>query len=482
MSVLKSLWEVVKLPGGSRAKMPAEQPRAMLMTYDEWMGSGEWVTPSTAIRNVAVLACVRVLAESVAALPLKLYRRTANGKQEAADHPLWDVLHNIANTELTSFELRELLMAHLLLWGNCYCEIEMNGRADVLGLWPIRPDRVEVLRTDSGRLAYVVRNEAGQVQNILPAYRVLHIRGLGADGIVGYSPVTLARNAVGLAQTMERLGNAIFANGASPGGALRHPGKLSEAAYTRLMESWQARHQGVGNVNRVAILEEGMDWKEIGMPLDDAQFLETRKFQTSEIARLYRVPPHKIGDLDRATFSNVEQQEISFVVDTLTPWCVRIEQAIMRDLIGVRERQALFAEFAVQGRMRGDMQTRYNAYAVGRQWGWLSRNDIRRLENLDTIDGGDDYLTPLNMSVLGKEPPAPAAQVARQWIGDACRRIEQRAADRDPKHAAWISDVLQPLFRAAGEPDEGAAELALNWVRDGLTVLELHARLRALFE
>jgi HK97 family phage portal protein len=434
---------------------------------------GASVTPSSAITNTAVLGCVMVLSQSVASLPLITYRRTADGKERASSHALYTVLHSLPNPEMTSFDLRETLMMHLTLWGNAYCEIEMNRRGDVLALWPLRPDRTWPARHDDGQLWYHTRLPNNR-EVALPKYRVWHIRNLSVGGIMGMSPIALAREAIGLSKAGEELGNRFFANGAKPGGVLQHPGKLSDEAYDRLKGSWEARHQGLDNVNRVAILEEGMQWKDVGMPLDDAQFLETRKFQIGEIARVFRVPPHMIQDLDRATFSNIEHQGIDFVTYSLTPWLVRIEQSISRDLVGPIERNAIFAEFMIDGFLRGDIASRYSAYSIGRQWGWLSRNDIRRMENMNPIEGGDDYLTPMNMTVLGEEPPAPqpppqveppatppadspsdqppadtnAQRALRTLIFDACRRIADRATDRDRKHIPWVEDVVRPLVRA----------------------------------
>jgi HK97 family phage portal protein len=450
---------------------------------------GASVTPSSAITNTAVLGCVMVLSQSVASLPLITYRRTSDGKERANSHALYTVLHSLPNPEMTSFDLRETLMMHLTLWGNAYCEIEMNRRGDVLALWPMRPDRTWPARHDDGQIWYHTRLPNNQ-EIALPKYRVWHIRNLSVGGIMGMSPIALAREAIGLSKAGEELGSRFFANGAKPGGVLQHPGKLSDEGYNRLKSSWEARHQGLDNVNRVAILEEGMQWKDVGMPLDDAQFLETRKFQIGEIARIFRVPPHMIQDLDRATFSNIEHQGIDFVTYSLTPWLVRIEQSISRDLVGPIERNAIFAEFMIDGFLRGDIASRYSAYSIGRQWGWLSRNDIRRMENMNPIEGGDDYLTPMNMTVLGEEPPAPepppqveppaapvddapvdsnAQRALRTLIFDACKRIENRAADRDAKHRVWVADVLRPLVRAVdasmseSDVEQGVSFFLARW-------------------
>lgn len=451
-----------------------------------WLGSGSAdpvVTPSSAITNMAVLSCVRVLAESIATLPMKLFRRSQEGRSAAVDHAVYRVLHDQGNAEMTAFELREVMMFHLALWGNFYGEIEMNGRADVLGVWPLLPDRTKPVRTESGNLAYVTRMPSGD-NLMLPAYRVLHVRGMGNTGLMGMSPIALARKAIGLSQNAEKLGITVYGNGAVPGGSLEHPGKLTEAAYKRLLESWETRHQGVEKANRVAILEEGLKWNPNSMPLSDAEFIESRKFQLTEICRLYRMPPHMIQDLERATFSNIEHQSLNFVVHTLMPWLVRIEQAVSRDLIGERERQQLFAKFSVNGLARGDMKSRYEAYAIGRNWGWLSPNDVRDLEDMNQIPGGDTYLSPLNMSELGVPPPTPEPEPAQEppaddpgnrtmvaWCLDASTRIAARLeGDWSERHAPWVAGVIRPLLATqSGHDLDARSNVAADMVISSTT-------------
>lgn len=364
--------------------------------------SGVTVNESTAMRCTAVYAAVRILAETIASLPLPVYRRLpGGGKERAHDHPLYRILHDQANEEMTSFVWRETLMGHLALWGNAYSEIERNQAGEVIGLWPLRPDRTWPERDPkSGKLVYKTLLPDGKGV-VLPADRVLHIPGLSFDGLVGYSPIRLAREAIGLALAAEEFGARFFANDARPGGVLEHPGKLSQEAHERLRKSWEEMHQGLSKKHRIAILEEGMKFHEVSIPPEDAQFLETRKFQVTEIARIFRIPPHLLGDLERATFSNIEHQSIEFVVHTIRPWLVRWEQAINTKLFSEAERRVYFAEFLVDGLLRGDIESRYRAYAIGRQNGWLSANDIRELENMNPIPGGDIYLIPLNMVPAG---------------------------------------------------------------------------------
>lgn len=357
--------------------------------------TGISVTPTTALYSTAVYACVKILAETVASLPLPVYRRLERSKERDPSHPLYTLLHDQPNPEMTSFEFREALMGHLALRGNAYAEIVRDGAGKVVELWPLRPDRMQVKR-ESGKLAYYYAVGTQTVR--IGADRIMHLRGLSDDGIIGYSPVRLAREAIGLALATEEFGARFFGNNSRPGGILVHPNKLTDEAKKRLKESWEAAQGGLSNAHRVAVLEEGIKWEQIGIAPEDAQYLETRNFQLAEIARFYRIPGVLVGLDDKtSTYASAEQFFLSFVVHTIRPWLVRWEQAIKRDLFTPSERETHFAEFLVDGLLRGDIQSRYNAYAVGRQNGWLSANDIRRLENMDEIEGGDIYLVPLNM-------------------------------------------------------------------------------------
>lgn len=357
--------------------------------------TGKAVTANTALQSSAVFACVRVLAETIASLPLFVYRSTPNGKEKAYDHPCYYMLHDLANEEMTSFTFRETMMTHLLLWGNAYAEIEYNKAGLAKGLWPLRPDQTWPERDPTtGELVYKTILPDGKGV-VLPKERVLHIVGLSLDGLVGVSPIRMAREAIGLSLAAEEFGARFFGDGARPGGILEHPGKLSKEARENLRQSWEYMHQGLDKSHRIAILEEGITYKQIGIPPEDAQFLETRRFQIEEIARIFRVPLHLIQDLSHATFSNIEHQSIDFVVHTVRPWLVRWEQALNWKLF--YNSTKFWAEFNVEGLLRGDIESRYRAYATARQWGWMSVNEIRELENMNRIPNGDIYLQPLNM-------------------------------------------------------------------------------------
>ena len=370
--------------------------------------AGKTVTERSAMQMTAVYSCVRILAEAIAGLPLHVYRyKEDGGKEKASDHPLYLLLHDEPNPEMSSFVFRETLMTHLLLWGNAYAQIIRNGKGEVIALYPLMPNKMTVDRDDKGQLYYsyqrgtdeAIRDKAQTV--ILRPSDVLHIPGLGFDGLVGYSPIAMAKNAIGLAIATEEYGAKFFANGAAPSGVLEHPGTIKDP--TRVREAWQSQFGGSSNSGKVAVLEEGMKYTPISISPEQAQFLETRKFQINEIARIFRVPPHMVGDLEKSSFSNIEQQSLEFVKYTLDPWVVRWEQSIQRTLLTAEEKSQYFVKFNLEGLLRGDYQSRMNGYATARQNGWMSANDIRELENLDRIpaeQGGDLYLINGNMLPL----------------------------------------------------------------------------------
>lgn len=370
--------------------------------------SGKNVNEMTALQTTAVYACVRILAEAIASLPIHVYKHTDEGKEQDVNHQLYYLLHDEPNPDMTSFVFRETLMSHLLIWGNAYAQIIRDGRGQVLALYPLLPDRMNVKRDDKGELYYVYQRSEEDNPNfkdkgniILKKSEVLHVPGLGFDGLIGYSPIAMAKNAVGMTLATEEYGASFFANGANPGGVLEHPGILKDPSKVR--DSWNQVYQGTNNSHKVAVLEEGMSYKTIGIPPNEAQFLETRKFQINEIARLYRIPPHMVGDLEKSSFSNIEQQSLEFVKYTLDPWVVRFEQAFQKALLLPDEKKTYFIKFNVDGLLRGDYQSRMNGYAIGRQNGWLSTNDIRRLEDMNPLskeEGGDLYLVNGNMTKL----------------------------------------------------------------------------------
>ncbi|MBR4767150.1 MAG: phage portal protein [Clostridia bacterium] len=398
----------------SRRSRDRPKDRTAGSSFAFYMGgssSGNYVTERSAMQMTAVYACVRILSEAIASLPVHVYRYGEDGsKEKAINHPLYFLLHDEPNPEMSSFLFRETLMTHLLLWGNAYAQVIRNGKGEVVALYPLMPNKMTVDRDENGRLFYsyyrgsdeALKDKSATV--ILKPSDVLHIPGLGFDGLVGYSPIAMAKNAIGMAMACEEYGAKFFANGAAPGGVLEHPGTIKDPQ--RVRDSWQNAFGGSKNSNKIAVLEEGMKYTPISISPNEAQFLETRKFQINEIARIFRVPPHMVGDLEKSSFSNIEQQSLEFVKYTLDPWVVRWEQSISRTLLNDSEKKDYFVKFNVEGLLRGDYQSRMNGYATARQNGWMSANDIRELENLDRIpaeDGGDLYLVngslcPLSMA------------------------------------------------------------------------------------
>ncbi|MBR0380319.1 MAG: phage portal protein [Mogibacterium sp.] len=370
--------------------------------------AGKRVNERSAMQMTAVYSCVRILSEAVASLPLHMYEIKDNGsKVKAGAHPLYFLLHDEPNPEMTSFIFRETLMTHLLLYGNAYAQVIRNGKGEVIALYPLMPERMKVDRDDNGQLYYeysVSDADAPTMKGTtvkLNPMDVLHVPGLGFDGLVGYSPIAMAKNAIGLAIATEEFGSKFFANGANPSGVLEHPGVLKDPS--KIRDSWTQTFGGSGNSNKVAVLEEGMHYTPISISPEQAQFLETRKFQISEIARIFRVPPHMIGDLDRSTFNNIENMSREFVTYTLDPWLVRWEQAIKRVLIAPEEKKKYFVKFNVDGLLRGDYQSRMTGYATAINNGFMCPNDVRSLEQLDLIPeekGGNNFMVNGNMVKL----------------------------------------------------------------------------------
>ena len=434
------------------------QEKRSLAKYDDYLdylisggdtnAAGVTVNEKTAISNTAVYACVRILAETVGSLPLVTYKRLEpRGKERATNHPLYKILHDAPNPYMTAIVFIETLMGHAATWGNAYADIEWGPNGQVKHLWPLRPDRmIKVDYDDSGKLVYIYQLPDNQ-KTVLHSDRVLHILGLGFDGFMAYSPIAKARDAIGLSVAAEKYGGRFFRNGARPGGVLRHPGKLGEDASKRLKEDWNKMHQGVNNSHRIAILEEGMDYTQIGLPPGDAQFIEVRKFQLQEVARIFRVPPHMLADLERATFSNIEHQSIDFVVHTIRPWLVRWEQAIKQKLLNINDRDTYFTEFLVDGLLRGDTATRYAAHAVARQWGWASANDIREIENQNPLPGeqGDVYLIPMNMIAAGQmNEPKPLPM-----IEEKSRSVKEQRSIKSAQNRGRLTKAYERVFADA---------------------------------
>ena len=384
--------------------------------------SGAVVNEQTAMQNTAVFACVRILSEAVASLPLHVYRyKKDGGKERAPDHSLYHLLHNAPNSDMSSFVFRETLMSHLLLWGNAYAQVVRNGRGQATALYPLLPNRMEVSRAANGQLIYTYTRDTDEGSYGTITMRcedVLHIVGLGFDGLIGYSPIAMARNAIGLSIATENFGARFFANSARPSGVLEHPGIVKD--HEHLKQSWRSQFSGEGQ-HSIAVLEESMKFHPISINPNDAQFLDTRKFQTQEIARIFRIPPSFLGDLERATFSNAEQLSLDFVKFTLAPWLTRFEQAMEQRLLLPSERTSVFIRHNVEGLLRGDYKTRMEGYAIGIQNGIMSVNDVRSLENMDPLsdeEGGNIHVLNGNVIKLSQAGAAYYHNLPRSDVND----------------------------------------------------------------
>lgn len=393
------------------------RPERRNLTESEWLlkalgggamtTTGRTVGTTDALKNPTVLAAVDYLTSTIASLPLHVYERLPDGgKRRAGDHYLFDILRYAPNGEMTAQEFWEAIVGHVELWGNGYAEIQRNGGGRIAALWPLRPDRMRVWRDDrTAALVYEYALPKGD-RALLQPHQVMHIRGYSLDGVTGLSRIAQAREGIGLALAAEEHGARFFGNDGRPGGYLTHTGRLSEDAQKRLKAAFEVDHRGLSNAHRLAVLEEGMKFEAVGMPHRDAQWIELRKYQREEIAQIMRVKPHKVGILDKATFSNIEHQAIEAVQDDIRPRCTRIEQRVYQDLFTEEGQRTYFAEFLIDGLLRGDSKARADFYASALQNRWMVPNEVRERENLNPIEGGDEFLQVAN--IHGKED-APAS-------------------------------------------------------------------------
>lgn len=480
MSLVADFWQALE-----RRNLPLTDGEAWQNPEGWWPKTAAGVRVSTegALRYAAVYTAVRILMGTVGQLPLIVNERRADGgRDRALDFYLYDILHNRPNPLMTSFHFRTALQGHLVLWGNAYAEIEWSRGGQVLGLWPLRPDKVEAIRTNEAgdALLYDYRLPNGQLVT-LPQRNVLHLRYMSPDGIVGYSPIALHRQGIGLALAAEEFGARFFSNDARPGMVLKHPGQLSDAAFGHLKESWETRHQGLSKSHRIGILEEGMELQEIGIPPQDAQYLEVRAFQRSEIYGMYGIPPHMTGDTEKSTSwgTGIEQQTIGYVVHTMGPWFSCWEQGLDQALMTAAERQRYYTKYVVKGLLRGDSAARATFYQGMFNIGVYSQNDIRELEDDNPIDGGDTYYVPLNMipadqaarGILPSPEPEPSADEEGQRAlpaPDTEQRARQAAAVRhrlQQAHMRIYQDAAGRLLRREAN-DVGNAARRLLGQRD----------------
>lgn len=428
-------------------RTPPEKP-AELRAWGSAAAAGVRVDEDVALTYSAVWACVRVISETIAALPWHLYEKGRNRREEidANTNTVAWLLHYQANPEMSAMVWRETTLAHALLWGNAYSEIERDGAGRPTWLWLLSPDRVQVVRDAGGETLYKYQPEYGDARAV-PARDMLHLRGLGWNGLVGYSVVRMAAESIGLGLGQQRAAASIFGNSVNPSGVLEAEHAVKQEQLEALRDAWRKAYRGPGKAGETIVLPLGLKYKPVTMPLADAQFLESRQFQVDDICRWFRVPPHKVASLGRATWSNIEHQSIEFVTDTLMPWVARLETEANQKLLGRNQQGRLYTRINLQGLLRGDANSRFQAYAIGRQWGWLSANDIRRLEDMDPIPDGDQYLVPVNMTLADRmdeeidarveppEPPAPPAAVAPEPESKSEEKPQPKARARKRKAA-----------------------------------------------
>lgn len=449
--------------------------------FSPMTASGQAVSEGRAMRTSAVYGCVKVLSESVGQLPIHVYQRVGEGRDRADDHPVEDLMR-YPNRINTGSEWRETMQGHVSLRGNAYSAIEVGVNRSINALVPMHPDRVTVRMTPDRELLYdyrepeTVARSAGKVTFLQG--EVLHLRGLSDDGIMGLSPIQQMRESVGMALAAEDYGARFFANDTQGGMIIEMPGTFKdEAAAARFKLSWQEMGTG-GNRHKVRVLEAGAKAQKLGMTNKDAQFLEARKYQLEDIARAFRVPLHLLNSLDRATFNNIEHLGLEFVVHTLGPWLNKWEEAIGRSLIGEDESRRFYVEFLVDAFLRGDIKSRYEAYASGISASWLAPNEVRKRENLSPLPGLDQPLQPLNMAPAGSNAEQAAAIVRREADG-------LRASLREHGPSSAFLNSLKDIYQGVAD-DLRAAGLnefaAMAYCETGKRIIRASGNLPALIE
>lgn len=444
----------------------------LAMGWGSGTAAGVAVSPDNALASSTVYACVQVLAGSVAQMPLKLYRRLERGKEVADTHPLYFLLHDRPNPEMSAFVFKEALMLHLLTWGNAYAEIEWGADGYPVALWPLLPDRMEIERKQ-GVLTYIYRPDF--VRPVpLASWQVFHIPGMGFDGVQGYSPIRVQMETLGAERAQMQYGARFFGNGARPSVVLKHPARLTPEAAARLRSNWNELYQGVANAHRTAVLEEGMGIETLSIPPEEAQFLQTRQFTKREIAAFYRVPPQMIGDLETATYASAEQFSRDFVVFSLGEWLKRWEEQIALRLLVGDESREMFPQFVRDALVITQTGERFQAYATAIQSGVMTPNEARDKENMNPLPGGDDLLLPLNMTKAdavedSTESPSDSSDNDNSLEEQPDDQPQRAAPDIDVLVGAWAADIQRRLAaRIENDVRQGGAKALRNGGRLGL--------------
>ncbi len=441
--------------------------------------AGTVVTVDSAMRNMTVLRCVGIISQTLASMPLVLYKRTGRSRERATDHALYPILQSVGNAEMTAFEVREVRLAHTLTYGNAFALIQYDSMYQITGLLPMAPDRVGIERLPSGRLQYTYWDDNAGQGYVLPAYKVMHTRYTVWRGVWGLSPIRQAMNALGVASAAEEFGARYFGNGSRPSIILKHPGRLNKDAYERLRDSFSANWQGLENAHRINILEEGITPETVGIPPDEAQFLETRQYQVQEIARLYGVPLHMLAVGETATYASAEQEAVNFRQFTVLPWARRDESRLAMDLLTKTERGVgYYIEYLLDGIERATIETRAQAYSTLIQNGMMTPNEGRERENMDPLPGGDVLLMPLNMQMIDANgnvvsASAPSTSSGTEQEDNQDDEPEEEPTpdnDRSAASALLLADVRRRLVaRVANDVRQQGAKALRQGGRTALS-------------
>ena len=446
------------------------------------------VTPDIAMKYSAIWAAVNIISGAVGYLPLATYKRIdGDGREKAREHPVYRLLHDRANEFMDASVFRETLQAHALTWGNGYAEIQRDAKFRPIALWPLLPNRTvpRVVKVVSGERMLVYETTVPNgAKVVLPYYNVLHIKGLGFDGLKGYPVIQYAAESIGLGMGTEKYAGKFFANGAHPSGVLLHDKVLEKQARDQLASDWNEMHKGLDESHRIAILDGGLTWKEIGVNAKESQMIETRKFQITDVARWYQIPVHMLSEMSKSSFNNIEHQGIKFVQMTLWRWLNKWSQESNFKLFTTVEQKTYFTEFMTDALLRGDTKTRFDVYSKAIQWGIFSPNEVRAMENKNPYDGGEEFLQPLNMAPAGDTGGDDEANKFRALYKNAWQRIitkevnAVRKAAKQPNtfdvwsaefysnHAEYIERLLGPVLQADCRGGQFAGLLAEKYIKN----------------
>jgi len=431
--------------------------RASKTSYNVWsnsnLTSNRSISEENAMRVSAFNGCVRVLSETLGTLPLILYKKTSEGKERATDHPLYKILHLKTNSFQTPYFWKEMMMGHLQFRGAAYSQIVRDNGARVVEIVPLHPDRVELFWGPKNKI-YAKYTVEGGKDRVLRDDQLLYVPGLSISPLDPFKPLYLMGTSIDSAIAMDESTSQYFSKSTRPSGILKHPTRLKKEKVQSLRDEFDKANSGTANAFGTILLEEGLEWQQMGLTNEQSQFIQTRKFSVVDICRFFRVPPHMVAELERATFSNIEQQSLEFMKYTMSSWITRFEEAMTVKLLSELEQKEYLIEFLVDGMLRGDVETRNKAYTAGVLGGWLSRNEVREMENRNRVEGLDEYLAPLNMGGNdGKEEIKSMEPVVKDAVGRILRKEQKMASKTGKKdilvedHARWTKNILKSIVK-----------------------------------